>query len=461
MSYGRYNLRLIKTGGFFGGFKKIPKYYDLAFPIAEVHADGHAIITKQPDENGLVSVDTVRSQLIYEIQGRYYYNPDVIADLTTVKVSAEGTDRVKVFGVKGLPPPESLKVSLLAHGGYQAEFSAYAIGLDIKEKANSWASMVRRVLGTGENGLGENDKDKLGKFETLSIQCLGSCEQDPECQDDATAQVRVFAQSKELEPLKAENFKEQLVENIIAAYPGFTPNMEYNRTAAPKPFLAYFPGLVPRGLLEPVKVHFLDSNESITIPHPSFVTPVSQLPKQQNYEPTNPVDLESFGPTVKIPLGYQVFARSGDKGANVNCGLFPRGQSKEEWDWFRSFMSTKKVIQLLGKDAKAVERIERVEFPEVHAVHFVLVGLLRGGGGGGVSSTSRADSLGKVYSQKCYANVRELESISGQSGWIIRKSSMMATRTAFRIVKARYYKSENLDQSWLFCKIVCLLGTVA
>jgi hypothetical protein len=53
-------------------------------------------------------------------------------------------------------------------------------------------------------------------------------------------------------------------------------------------------------------------------------------------------------------------------------------------------------MELMGKDAKAVERTERVEFPEIHAVHFVFVGILSGGGGGGVSSTVRADSLGKV-----------------------------------------------------------------
>ena len=333
----------------------------------------------------------MRSQLIYEIQGRYYYNPDTIADLTTVKVSAEGRDRVRISGIKGLPPPESLKVSVLGQGGYQAEINAYAIGLDIQEKAESWANMTRRMLGVNPNG-----NVKGSKFETLSIQTLGTAQENPQSQDEATVHVRIFAQAKDLETLKVENFKDPVIENLISAYPGFTPSLEYHRTGMPKPFLAYYPGLLPRGLIEPVKVHFLDSKDTLTIAHPSYVTPVAKLPKQQNYEPTDPVSLDSFGPTVKIPLGYQVFARSGDKGANVNCGLFPRGQSKEEWDWLRTFLSTEKVMELMGKDAKAVERTERVEFPEIHAVHFVFVGILSGGGGGGVSSTIRADSLGKV-----------------------------------------------------------------
>jgi hypothetical protein len=363
----------------------------MAFPIAELHNDGHSVITKQPDQNGIVDIDTVRCHLLYEIQGRYYYNPDVISDLSTIKVTSEGPDRVSVSGFKGLPPPESLKVSLMAHGGYTAEINAFAIGLDINEKAESWARMTRRRFRIPENGDVTNSK-----FETLVIQTLGTAKENPSSQDEATVHVRIFAQAKDADTLKVENFKDPIIENLIQAYPGFTPSLEYHRTGAPKPFLAYFPGLIPRGLLAPVQVHFLDSKEVLTVPHPPFVTPISQLPKQQNYEPTNPTKLDSFGPTVKIPLGYQVFARSGDKGANVNCGLFPRGNSKEEWDWFRSFMSTEKVMELMGKDVAAVERTERVEFPELHAVHFVFVGLLSGGGGGGVGSTVRPDALGKV-----------------------------------------------------------------
>ena len=194
--------------------------------------------------------------------------------------------------------------------------------------------------------------------------------------------------------MKVENFMAPIIENLISAYPGFTPNLEYHRTGHPRPFLAYFPGLISRTNLPPVVVH-LENDKTIKIATPETIS-VDKLPKQLNYQPSNPFDLASFGPTVKIPLGYQVLGRSGDKGANVNCGFFPRGQTEEEWDWFRSFMTTDRIHSLLGKDSKAVERTERVEFPRIHAVHFVLIGLLSGGGGGGVSSTCRPDSLGKV-----------------------------------------------------------------
>jgi hypothetical protein len=251
--------------------------------------------------------------------------------------------------------------------------------------------MTRLILGLGPDG-----EDPKGKFETLSIQTLGVCEPNPRSQNAATVHVRIFAQAKDRETMEVENFKDPVIENLISAYPGFTPNLEYHRTGAPKPFLAYYPGLLPRGYVEEMKVHFLDAENVSTVPHPIHFTPLTQLPKQENYEPVDPVPLEKFGPTVKIPLGYQVYGRSGDKGANVNCGFFPRGESKEAGDWLRSYFTTEKVLELLGEDAEAVERTERVEFPETHGVHFVFVGILAGGGGGGVSSTSRADSLGKV-----------------------------------------------------------------
>lgn len=356
-------------------------YHDLAFPIGEIYNDGHCVVTKQPGHNGLVSVDTVRSQLVYEIQGRYYYNPDVVADLSRVSVRQEGPDRVYVDGVRGLPPPPTLKVAIQAVGGYQAEMSFYAIGLDVEEKAKSLESMSRRIL--GEDG-----------FEILSVQTIGSCSLDPRSQDAATSRVRIFAQAKTEESLLPDRFMGPVIQNLIQAFPGITPDLEYPRTAQPKPYLTYFPGLIPRHMVPATAVHLLTESEPTTVIEHTSETASSPPRRQDNYEPQHPRDLASFGETVRIPLGYQVFARSGDKGSNVNVGFFPQGDSEEEWQWLRAFLTTPRIRQLLGDDAADVVRTERVEFPAIHAVHFVLVGLL--GSGGGVTSTRRVDSLGKV-----------------------------------------------------------------
>ncbi|KAF2799635.1 DUF1446-domain-containing protein [Melanomma pulvis-pyrius CBS 109.77] len=379
------------TGGNFCGFKSIHPYYSLAYPIAEIYNDGHCVVTKQPGQNGIVNVDTVRSQLVYEIQGRYYYNPDVIADLSSLSIFQEGPERVHVSGFKGLPPPQTLKVAIQAYGGYQAEILVYAMGLDIEEKAQSFEEQIRIDLQSS----GMDHKP----FRKLDVQILGSCAPDPKSSNAATAIIRVFAQAAEKERLTRFNFEYPVIQNLGTAFPGFTPNLEYPRTSQPRPYLEYFPALISRSKVE-LKVHWLDSENYITIPHSSLTSNPADV-RQENYEPTDAVDLDSFGRTLRVPLGHQVIARSGDKGSNVNVGLFPQGDSQEEWDWLRSMLTTKKVLELLGDDAAKISRIERVEFPKMKCVHFVLFDFLEGG----VTSTSRPDSLGKGVAEFLRARI--------------------------------------------------------
>ncbi|HEX4904252.1 MAG TPA: acyclic terpene utilization AtuA family protein, partial [Acidimicrobiales bacterium] len=67
------------TGGNYSFFQEVPGLERPGFPIAEVAADGSSVITKHPGHGGLVSVGTVTAQLLYEIGGPAYLNPDVTA----------------------------------------------------------------------------------------------------------------------------------------------------------------------------------------------------------------------------------------------------------------------------------------------------------------------------------------------------------------------------------------------
>lgn len=97
-----------------------------------------------PGSNGAVTVDTVTAQLVYEIQGPKYLNPDVVAHLDNVHVEAVlgEKNRVKVWGIKGSPPPPTTKLAVCSLGGYQAETSLFAVGLNIKEKYETWKMQV-------------------------------------------------------------------------------------------------------------------------------------------------------------------------------------------------------------------------------------------------------------------------------------------------------------------------------
>lgn len=103
------------TGGYFAdpGFKDVAGLARLGFPLAEVSADGSAVITKVPGSGGQVTLATCKEQMIYEIHDpASYYTPDVIADFSQVTMAADGPDRVRVAGARGRPRTGTLKVSV-------------------------------------------------------------------------------------------------------------------------------------------------------------------------------------------------------------------------------------------------------------------------------------------------------------------------------------------------------------
>jgi hypothetical protein len=107
-------------GGYYSGFKDLfDSCENIGFPIAEIYADGTCVIEKEPGTGGEISVGTVASQLLYEIQGPLYYGSDVVANLEGIQMVQEAKDRVLFSGVKGLPPPTTTKVGITAWGGYQ------------------------------------------------------------------------------------------------------------------------------------------------------------------------------------------------------------------------------------------------------------------------------------------------------------------------------------------------------
>jgi hypothetical protein len=103
------------TGGYFAdpGFKDVPDLARLGFPLAEVAGDGTAVITKVPGSGGMVTAATCKEQLLYEVHDpARYFQPDVVADFSGVRVAKVGPDRVRVEGGDGSARTGSLKVSV-------------------------------------------------------------------------------------------------------------------------------------------------------------------------------------------------------------------------------------------------------------------------------------------------------------------------------------------------------------
>lgn len=371
------------TGANFAGFFKydISELLNLGFGIVEVEANGDCVVTKHEALNGFVTADTVKCQFLYELQGNIYLNSDVKADTTNICIEEVGKDRVRVSGTKGHPPPSTTKLAVFYRGGWQCELLLNATGYATTKKFALQEVQIKSKL--KEWGL-------LDKFDILDFQWIGRPEQNPSCQFASTTYLRVFAQAQDKDVVG--KLMPAFATNTMQHFAGFHSSLDF-RTAFPKPFLAFYPGIIEQSELdEAVCILGEDASQvhRFTVGAPKSTEP---LQPREDYETSNPVDLKSFGETVMAPLGDIALGRSGDKGANVNCGLFVH--TSEEWDWLRALMTRDRMREMMGSDWQEWYHLERVEMPQIKAVHFVVYGPL----GRGVTSSRILDALGKGFGE--------------------------------------------------------------
>jgi hypothetical protein len=138
------------SGGNFGSlaaWKAIPDLSNIGYPIAQVDEDGTAIITKAPGTGGRVNFDTVRQQLLYEVHDPHaYLSPDVELDMSTLRMTDLGEDRVKIEGASGRLPPQQLKVVAGFKDGFKAEVTWGFSWPDAMAKAEAAIGMVKAQL---------------------------------------------------------------------------------------------------------------------------------------------------------------------------------------------------------------------------------------------------------------------------------------------------------------------------
>ena len=118
-----------------------------------------------------------------------------------------GKDRVKISGVKGLPPPPTTKVGITATGGWQAETHFYVAGLDVEEKAAMFETQIRDVL-------------PIDKYHCFSVSLNGRPAPNPRNQESATCDLRVFAQARNSDDLDARIFLQPIVDTVMQTYLG-------------------------------------------------------------------------------------------------------------------------------------------------------------------------------------------------------------------------------------------------
>jgi hypothetical protein len=349
------------TGGNYAFFTEVPDLIHAGFPIAEIDADGSSVITKHPGTGGLVSVDTVTAQLLYEIGGARYANPDVTLRVDSLALGDEGPDRVRISGVRGEPPPPTLKVSLNAVGGFRNAMTFVLTGLDIDAKAD----LVRRQLET----------NLTVKPAELEWTLARTDHPDADTEEAASALLRCVV--RDPDPANVgRNFSSVAVELALASYPGFTT------TAPPgegQVYGVFTPGYVDAAEVPHVAVH-ADGTR----------TPIPAATETKVLEPVGPFALPEpmpFGQTRRAPLGVVAGARSGDKGGNANVGVWVR--TGEQWRWLAHTLTVERLRALLPETADLV--VTRHLLPNLRAVNFVVEGIL----GKGVAHQARFDPQAK------------------------------------------------------------------
>jgi hypothetical protein len=333
------------------------------FPIAEIADDGTSVITKQPGTGGAVTVGTVTAQLLYEIAEPAYANPDVVARFDTIRLDRDGPDRVRISGVRGEPPPPTLKVGLTLPGGWRNTMTMVLTGLDIEAKAEMALAMLGEVLGG------------LDQFAACDVSLIRADRDDPPTNEQAVALLRVAV--KDPDPAKVgRRFSAAVTELALASYPGFfmtSPPSDGNEygvfRAAHVPATAVAHTVVlPDGSRRPVPPTVPDGPVAVT------VAPV----------PLPPVP---GGPTARVPLGRVCGARSGDKGGDANVGLWVR--TDDAYAWLAHAITVERFRELVPEAADL--EVRRYELPNIRALNFVVAGLL----GEGVAASTRFDAQAK------------------------------------------------------------------
>jgi len=364
------------TGGNYSFFKEVPDIDRIGFPIAEMHHDGSFVVTKHPGTGGLVSVGTVTAQLLYEIQGPRYLNPDATARFDSIRLTQDGPDRVRVSGVQGEPPPPTTKVCINYLGGYKNSTTFVLTGLDIDAKARLAEETLWKLLG-GKQRFGE-----------VSVSLVRSDHTDPQSNDDAFAYLRVTV--KDADGAKVGRaFSNVAIEMALANYPGFFVTSPPGDAT---PYGVYWPTLVPSELIEHSVVI---GGETIAVP------PV--LPSSGDHAarvPTPEIAPAPAGPTERLPLGTICGARSGDKGGNANVGVWVTNGAA--YAWLASYLTADRFRQLIPEAAPL--RVDRHPLPNLLSLNFVVNGLL----GDGVAASARSDPQAKSFGEYLRAKVVDI-----------------------------------------------------
>ncbi len=226
------------TGGNYTKWREVKDFARIGWPVAEASADGSFVVTKHDNTGGLVNVETITSQLLYEMGDPHrYLGPDCTADFTTIKLDQVGKDRVKVSGIKGSAPTDTYKVSMSYANGYKISGALVVTGPDAVEKAKLCADIVFKRLAM--YGLRVPEEDRFVELVGMNVCYQGIV---PAPEQPAEVLMRIGAKGKDKRLLAF--LGRELAPLVTGGPPGITGFAAGRPT--PSPIVGYWPALIDK-----------------------------------------------------------------------------------------------------------------------------------------------------------------------------------------------------------------------
>ncbi len=231
------------SGGNFTDWEKVEDLHNLGFPIVEAYPDGSFDVTKHEGSGGLVSLPTLKEQLIYEIRDpKAYLTADVSADFTSVHMQQISKDRVRISGVEGSPPPDHYKVSANYLDGYKITASLTYSWPRALEKARDAGRVFRRRIEELNLQIDDLQLDYVG-FNA----CHGQPVEEAAEADHNEIQLRIAARGPDEKDL--HRLGKEVAPLILTGPPGATGFA--GGRPKPSPVIAFWPTLIDKTKCSP------------------------------------------------------------------------------------------------------------------------------------------------------------------------------------------------------------------
>ena len=370
------------SGGNFTDWHLVNKWDHFGYPIVEVYEDAHFEVTKHNQTGGLISINSIKEQLLYEMGNpAEYISPDVVADFRTIRLNETKNGTVSVSGIKGRPSTKLLKVSMAYQDGYKAVGSIIISGGKALEKARAFDTLFRKRLNTNFVKMNTEFVGYNATHKSLSAKV------EP---NEILLRFSVYDTDKD----KITHFGKSLAPLILSGPPGVAVTSGRPRAQS---VMTYWPALIPKIYVK-TTVTALDNLGNILSTH----TVSSVTGYEEDAQKVAVKTQTSSAPSVKEQTpdkpGTQVvkweqicLARSGDKGDMANIGVIAR--SSIIYGFIKEKLTVNLVKSMFADHCKG--KVLRYELENLESLNFLLEESLDGGG----TKSLMIDAQGKTFAQ--------------------------------------------------------------